>query len=55
MLIYQRNKLRTRNGEKQIPDKTSVILQFAPATHNPAPSLWLIRILDIQTLQLKII
>lgn len=40
---------------KQISGKTSVILQFAPATHIPAPSLWLSRILDNQTLQLKII
>ena len=35
--------------------KLLVILQFVPAAHIPPPSLQLSRLLDIQTLQLKII
>lgn len=56
MFIRPRNKLRTRNGEKQIPDKTLVILQPVPATelpHSHNLSLNLSRLLDIPALQLK--
>lgn len=35
VFIYLRIKFRTRNGEKQTPDKTVIILQIASASNLP--------------------